>query len=130
MLTQNMLLLQGLTVGRVYCTREHREDFERIWTLFFGAVDCATGQEVMYKAFSRDETGIRAILVDGCQAQIDGLGDFLVKRNVPSASGVSESDPQKIVEWIVKICGVHFDRYGLAFLLLSSMIYCSLYLCS
>ncbi|KAL1943444.1 hypothetical protein VTO73DRAFT_4519 [Trametes versicolor] len=101
-----------LTVGRIYCTRERREDFERIWTLFFGAVNRATGQEVMFKAFAPNVTqaGLRAILVDGCQAQIDGLGDFLVKRNVPSTSGVLESDPQKIVEWVVKICGVHFDR--------------------
>ncbi|KAI0356054.1 hypothetical protein OH77DRAFT_1538515 [Trametes cingulata] len=105
-----------ITVARVYCTRERREDFARIWTLFFNAVDHATGAHVSFKAFCPDTQGaargIRAIVVDGCQAQIDGLGDFLIERIKTEGQqcAVTEDDPQKIVEYVLKICSVHFDR--------------------
>lgn len=82
-----------------------------MWTLFFETVARATGRPVLFDAFSGGKGGIRSILVDGCKPQIDALGDFLVKYNDPAVSGIDETDPQRIVEYLVKLCLVHFDRY-------------------
>lgn len=82
-----------------------------MWSIFFEAVDRVTGRLVAFDPFSSQARGgLRAIVVDGCQAQIEGLGDFLVKRNQAEISGISETDPLKIVQYIVKICNVHFER--------------------
>lgn len=90
--------------------KEDRSAFRRMWTLFWTTVGRITGHPVKFKPFSGSSEGIRAILVDGCKPQVDALGDFLVKYNDPSVSGIQETDPQKIVEYILKLCSVHFDR--------------------
>lgn len=99
-----------MTVGRVYCERETRDAYEQMWTLFWETVGRITGKPVKFRVFSGDGEGIRAILVDGNKPQVDGLGAYLVKYNRQDISGISESDPQRIVEYIVKVCLVHFDR--------------------
>ncbi|KAI0707244.1 hypothetical protein C8Q76DRAFT_860399 [Earliella scabrosa] len=100
-----------VTIARSYCSRERRPDFLRIIESFYNAVERVTGRPLQLKAFSAPgQGGILAILVDCCQAQMDALGDFFLKYNKPSISGISETDPQKLVEYLVKVCSVHFDR--------------------
>lgn len=82
-----------------------------MWSLFFEAVQKSTGHQVEFKAFSGTGLGLRAIILDTCKAQIDALGDYLIKYNNPTVSGISETDPLRMVEYIVKLCGVHFDRF-------------------
>lgn len=101
----------GVTIGRVYCKKEDRASFYRMWSLFFEAVQKSTGHQVEFKAFSGTGLGLRAIILDTCKAQIDALGDYLIKYNNPTVSGISETDPLRMVEYIVKLCGVHFDRF-------------------
>jgi hypothetical protein len=70
-------------------------------------------------------TGLKAILIDGCKPQVDACGDDLIERirryvrNHPDISQdpewmviMNETDPQVIVQWIVRTCTVHLDRYG------------------
>ncbi len=100
----------GITIARVYCTRETEAAFDRQWTLFIETVEKVTGIPFKFKAFSGDGTGLVAINVDGCKEQIDALGTVLIRRNNPAVSGVNVSDPQEIVKYMVKLCLVHFDR--------------------
>ncbi|RPD75850.1 hypothetical protein L226DRAFT_570087 [Lentinus tigrinus ALCF2SS1-7] len=99
-----------VTIARVYCVKEDRHSFHRMWMLFFETVARVTGKPVLFDAFSGGKGGIRSILVDGCKPQIDALGDFLVKQNDPTVSGIYENDPQQIVEYLIKLCSVHYDR--------------------
>ena len=69
------------------------------------------GHWVNFKAFSGTGTGLRVIVLDLCKAQIDALGDYLIKYNDPTISGISEMNPGHMVEYIVKICSIHFDTY-------------------
>lgn len=89
---------------------EDRNAFQRMWTLFWDTVSRVTGQPVQFKAFSGNGQGLRAVLVDGCKPQVDALGDFLVKHNNSAVSGITESNPEKIVEYVIKLCSVHCDR--------------------
>ncbi len=83
-----------------------------MWSFFFQTVERATGKPVRFAAFEGGAPGgLRAVLVDGCKQQIDAFGDFLVRYNEPLRSGIDEMDPQKIVEYLIKLCGVHFDRF-------------------
>lgn len=81
-----------------------------MWQGLFQVVADVTGKHIALKPFSPNHAGIRAILLDGCKPQADALGDFLVQYNNPDLSGVCEKDPRKIVEYILKLCSVHFDR--------------------
>ncbi|TFK94419.1 hypothetical protein K466DRAFT_593594 [Polyporus arcularius HHB13444] len=100
-----------VTIARSYCSRERRQDFRRIIESFYKAVERVTGRPIRLKAFSGPGNGgILAVLVDCCQAQMDALGDFFLKYNKPSVSGIRENNPQKLVEYVGKICGVHYDR--------------------
>jgi hypothetical protein len=53
-----------------------------------------------------------AIILDMEAAQIQGLGDAIVRlrMNDPAKSGINEVDPEVLVQFIVKLCAVHFDR--------------------
>ncbi|KAI0681911.1 hypothetical protein C8T65DRAFT_751106 [Cerioporus squamosus] len=101
---------QRFTILRAYTTRETRETSSRLWDIAFGAIAKARGCEVQFKMFSQDGSSLQAILVDGCKEQIDALGDYLVKRNIPTNTGINTMDPQEIVKYLVKLCHVHYDR--------------------
>jgi hypothetical protein len=73
-------------------------------------IERVTGQPVKFKFIHG--TGLCAILVDGCKPQVDACGDDLVKQNQLEISGIHETDPQVIVQYIVGTCTVHLDRYA------------------
>ncbi|TFK92534.1 hypothetical protein K466DRAFT_595192 [Polyporus arcularius HHB13444] len=102
--------LLGVTIARCYISGETRQDYRHVLKSLFDSIERVTGKPVLFKAFSGGKGGLRALLVDGCQAQIDAIGDFLKELNDPAVSGILETDPQKLVEYLIKICGVHFDR--------------------
>lgn len=54
--------------------------------------------------------GIRAIVMDENIAQVQGLGDYLVAQAALEGGKVDERDPARIVQYILRLCTVHFDR--------------------
>ena len=53
-----------------------------------------------------------AIILDMEAAQVQGLGDALVKlqMNKSQQSKIYDTDPKVIVQYILKLCTVHFER--------------------
>lgn len=97
-----------MTVARIYCTHETREAFRRMWAGLWDTIETVTGKPVQFKFM--DGMGLRAIVVDGCKAQVDACGDDLLIRNDPKKSGIDTDDPQVIVQHIIRTCVVHLDR--------------------
>lgn len=80
-----------------------------MWLGFWDAVERATNQPVKFHFMHG--SGLLAILVDGCKAQVDGCGDALLERLRACPSPlVNENDPQVVVQYLVKLCSVHLDR--------------------
>lgn len=98
-----------MTIARLYCTHETREAFRRMWTGLWDTFEQVTGKKVLFKFI--DGSGLRALVVDGCKPQVEACGDDLVQRNDPLISGIHTTDPQEIVQYIVRTCSVHLDRY-------------------
>lgn len=102
----------GLTVARIYCNKETRTAFEQMWTSFWATVERVTDRPLEFKFI--DGTGLQAILVDGCKPQVDGCGDALVKLiSRRPHSLVRENDPQTVVQYILRTCVIHLERYVL-----------------
>ncbi|RDX40183.1 hypothetical protein OH76DRAFT_1490502 [Lentinus brumalis] len=100
-----------VTIACSYCSPEHRQDFSRIIELFYKALERVTWHPLQLKVFSGPgNSRILVILVNCCQAQMDALGDFFLKYNKSSVSGLFEMDPQKLVKHMIKVCGVHYNR--------------------
>jgi len=108
MLTAGML---GVTVARVYCNCSTQQAFEYIWEGFFKAIETATGRKIKFKVF--EESGnILSIILDMEASQVKGLGTTIIrmKMNDPSISKISEVDPDIIVQFLIKLCYVHWER--------------------
>ncbi len=98
----------GLTVARIYSNSETRETYKKMWSGLWDLIEQITGEQIKFKFMHG--SGIRAIVVDGSKPQIQGCGDSLLSRNDPKVSGITETDAEKIVHWIIKLCMVHVDR--------------------
>jgi len=103
----------GVTVARVYCNSSTQKSFEYIWEGFFKAIETATGRKIKFKVF--EESGnILAIILDMEASQVKGLGTTIIrmKMNDPAISKISESDPDIVVQFLIKLCYIHWERYG------------------
>lgn len=102
-----------------YCDRATNETFEILCGQFFQTVERVTGCGFLkLHALLPDDphARLRAIIVDGEIAQVNGLARTLVKyvaAHVPSESGVVvPKEPIEIVMLVLKFCHIHFDRSG------------------
>ena len=101
----------GVTVARVYSNSATKEAFGYIWEGFFNAVKTATGKEVKFKVFD-DSGNIQCVILDMEAAQVQGLGAAItqMKMNNPSISRITEVEPDNLVQYLIKLCYVHWDR--------------------
>ncbi|KAL1694681.1 hypothetical protein GGG16DRAFT_100370 [Schizophyllum commune] len=104
-------LERRVTVARIYCERETRVAFKRMWKYLWDTVERLTGERVKFHFL--DGSGIKAIIVDGCKRQVEGLGDDLVERCLtsdnPDFAG-KKQDPNDVVQYLLKTCITHFER--------------------
>lgn len=101
----------GVTVARVYCNDATKEAFEYVWEGFFHAIKTATGKDIKFKVF--DNSGnIQCVILDMEAAQVQGLGTAIIqmKMNDPLTSKITEVDPDILVQYLIKLCYVHWDR--------------------
>lgn len=104
-------IMSGVTVARVYSNSATKEAFGYIWEGFFNAVKTATGKGIKFKAFD-DSGNIQCVILDMEAAQVQGLGAAItqMKMNNPSISQITEVEPDVLVQYLVKLCCVHWDR--------------------
>ena len=82
-----------------------------MWKYLWDTVERLTGERVKFHFL--DGSGIKAIIVDGCKRQVEGLGDDLVERCLvsdnPDFAG-KKQDPNVVVQYLLKTCITHFER--------------------
>jgi len=49
-------------------------------------------------------------MMDGCAAQMQGLGDMLLKENNSEISGIILTDPDEAVTYVAHSCDWHFKQ--------------------
>jgi hypothetical protein len=96
----------------VYCNCATNEGFEYVWEGFFKAVEKATGRKIQFKVFN--ETGnILCVILDMEVAQVQGLGAAIIRLKMNSSVNQTwtEVDPDILVQYLIKLCFVHWTRY-------------------
>ncbi|KAF7310153.1 hypothetical protein MIND_00388700 [Mycena indigotica] len=94
----------------LYCDRKTRPSYERLFTEFFDTINRVTGQQFRLRPFFPD-ANCRAVIMDGEVAQAQGLGDFLMRYNMPSISKIEELEPLTLIQYCLKTCTTHFQRH-------------------
>ena len=103
--------MSGVMVACVYSNSATKEAFGYIWEGFFNAVKMATGQGIKFKVFD-DSGNIQCVILNIEATQVQGLGATItqMKMNNPSISGITEVEPDVLVQYLIKLCYVHWDR--------------------
>lgn len=96
-------------MARIYCNRTTAEAFELVFEGFFTSVEKATGRPLLFRVFNPSGS-LLSINVDMEAAQVQGLGRALLRLNNPAISGIYESDPDILVQYVLKECVVHYER--------------------
>jgi hypothetical protein len=96
----------------VYCNCATHEAFGYLFEALFTSIEKATGHKVRFRVFEPTMGNILAIILDMEAAQVQGLGDALVKlrMNESQRSKIGKTDPEVIVQYILKLCTVHLKR--------------------
>jgi hypothetical protein len=75
------------------------------------SVELVTGKPLKLASFAGPDATCRAIILDGEVPQAQGLGDWLATYNDPMKSGIQTRDPLELIQYCIKTCGIHFERY-------------------
>jgi hypothetical protein len=105
-------LILGVTVAHVYCNCATNESFEYVWEGLFKAIEKATRRKIQFKVFNK--TGnILCVILDMEAAQVQGLVTAIIylKMNNSLVAMTTEVDPDVIVQYLIKLCFVHWERY-------------------
>lgn len=96
-------------MAQIYCNCATQKAFEYVWEGFFKTVEKATGKAVKFKAFN-PSGNILSIILDMEVLQVQGLSTTIlrIKMNSPK---INESNPNIIVQYLVKLSVVHCKQY-------------------
>ncbi|KAJ7663289.1 hypothetical protein DFH06DRAFT_1395473 [Mycena polygramma] len=103
---------ERVTVARLYVNSYTKDAFTQLFDAFFSTVKQVTGKPVRFKAF-HPQGNLYSIHFDMEAAQVQGLGAWLCKMVLedPALRALFPSiDPDKLVQLILKLCSVHFER--------------------
>ncbi|KAJ7256061.1 hypothetical protein C8J57DRAFT_1651496 [Mycena rebaudengoi] len=104
--------LERVTVARIYTNAFSKEAFTHLFDAFFGTVKKVTGKSVRFKAFDA-KGNIYSIHFDMEAAQVQGLGAWLSSMVIedPALRALFPCiDPDKLVQFVLKLCSVHLER--------------------
>ena len=98
-------------MAHIYCNSSTQVAFEYIWEGFFKAIKTSTRRGIKFKVFN-ESGNILAIILNMEASQVKGLGSTIIhmKMNDPSISKISEVDPDLIVQFLIKLCCIHWER--------------------
>jgi hypothetical protein len=102
----------GVTVARIYTNAFSKEAFTHLFDAFFGTVKKVTGKSVRFKVFDA-KGNIYSIHFDMEAAQVQGLGAWLSSMVIedPALRALFPCiDPDKLVQFVLKLCSVHLER--------------------
>ena len=102
-----IIVLVGITYARLYCKRETKEAFKAMFGALFGSIERVTGKPVQFKFMHG--MGLAAIILNGCKAQAEGLGEYLLSRSI-TIPIVPPLTVDSILPKILRVCIVHLDR--------------------
>ncbi|KAF8182217.1 hypothetical protein K438DRAFT_2020970, partial [Mycena galopus ATCC 62051] len=103
---------ERLTVVRIYINMATTEAFVHLFDAFFTTVKQVTGKSVRFKVFY-EKGNIYSIHFDMEAAQVQGLGVALSKMVLNDSDLLlrfPDHTPDNIVQYILKLCSVHFER--------------------
>ncbi|KAJ7229360.1 hypothetical protein C8J57DRAFT_1583306 [Mycena rebaudengoi] len=106
------LSFERVTVSRIYTNAYSKEAFTHLFDAFFSTVKKVTGKAVRFKAFD-PKGNIYSIHFDMEAAQVQGLGAWLsnmVMEDPALRALFPCPDPDKLVQFVVKLCSVHLER--------------------
>lgn len=106
-----LTMSSGISISQVYCNRETQQAFCMIWHGWMDAIRTITGKPLLIKALHGEGQHV-TFLMDRCAVQVQGLGDHLLTLNDPAKSGISTSDPDELVQYMIRMCDVHCNRYA------------------
>ena len=86
-----------------------------VWEGFFKTVEKATGKPIKFKVFDNSGT-ILSIILDMEAAQVQGLGTTILRMKLNGCKS-NETNPDIIVQYLIKLCVVHWQRYAYNFVL-------------
>ncbi|KAJ7605812.1 hypothetical protein FB45DRAFT_879131 [Roridomyces roridus] len=99
-----------LPFSSFYCDQKTVPAFVQLFEEFFDVVYRVTGEKLRLRPWYPD-ANCRVSVMDGEVAQVQGFGEFLVKYNVPTISGIHETIGLNLVGFSPKTCTLHFQRY-------------------
>ncbi|KAG6818394.1 hypothetical protein H0H93_005275 [Arthromyces matolae] len=104
---------ERVTIARLYCNSSTREAFGHLFEGFFSAVHKATGHPIKFKIFD-PKGNLLTIIFDMEASQVQGFADALVRLrfNDSQVSKIEETDPEVLIQYILKLCVVHFTRWA------------------
>ncbi len=114
-LSELQIKITGITVSRIYCNSATHEAFEYVWEGFFKTVEKVTGKPIKFKVFDNSGT-ILSIILDMEAAQVQGLGTTILRMKLNGCKS-NETNPDIIVQYLIKLCVVHWQRYDYNFVL-------------
>jgi len=98
-----------VTLLRVYLNKFDAPTYELMFDLVQKIVKELTGRSLAFKCL-QPGGNLLAMNVDMEFAQVQGFGASILKTNDQDHSGIKTRNPDKIVQYIVKLCHVHAKR--------------------
>lgn len=89
------------------------DEFQRLTHLI-------TNQRLLFKRFSRGGN-LLSLNVDLELAQVQGFGDSFLTMNEPEYSEIRTTDPEILVQYVVRACYTHVKRYCLLSIAISEI---------
>ncbi|KAF8313350.1 hypothetical protein F5887DRAFT_1090268 [Amanita rubescens] len=103
---------RAVTIGRIYTNRADRTQYKALFDEFQRLTHVITNRRLLFKRFSRGGN-LLSLNVDLELAQVQGFGDSFLTTNEPDYSEIRTTDPEILVQYVVRACYTHVKRYCL-----------------
>ena len=99
-----------VTIGRIYTDRKDRAHYKLLFDDFQKTVEAITGKPPHFKRLSKGGN-LLVMNVDLEIAQVLGAGDSFLTTNEPEYSGIQTTDPEELIQYVLRLCYTHIKRY-------------------
>lgn len=83
--------------------------FGYAYEALFTSIEKATSHAVKFKVFN-ESGNILAIILNMEAAQVQGLGDAILRLHMNSPKKCKIVNPDVLVQFLIKLCTIHFKR--------------------
>lgn len=100
----------AVSIGHVYTNRADRAQYKALFDEFQRLTKVITGWRLLFMQFSQGGN-LLSLNVDLEIAQVQGFGDSFLSTNEPEYSGIMTTDPEVLVQYVVRACYTHVKWY-------------------